>query len=169
MRQRIACGATPAESCVGEVVDCEGAHVGALDSCDRYGCIPAYPSGMGAPDVDLVFTREGIELFVQLPQARVETRGGLTLEGAPLPPDSTFLLGTDLLGRDLLSRLLYGALKGPVWLPHGTRGDFADFSGGRPSSSHQASRARPITAPNSGPTSGLVRKSRRRPAPPPAA
>jgi peptide/nickel transport system permease protein len=34
---------------------------------------------------------------------------GLTLEGAPLPPNSTFLLGTDLLGRDLLSRLLYGA------------------------------------------------------------
>lgn len=27
------------------------------------------------------------------------------------------------------ARLLYGALKGPVWLPHGTRGDFADFSG----------------------------------------
>ena len=34
---------------------------------------------------------------------------GLTLEGAPLPPSETFLLGTDLLGRDLLSRLLYGA------------------------------------------------------------
>jgi peptide/nickel transport system permease protein len=34
---------------------------------------------------------------------------GLTLEGAPLPPNSVFLLGTDLLGRDLLSRLLYGA------------------------------------------------------------
>ena len=34
---------------------------------------------------------------------------GLTLEGAPLPPNSTFLLGTDLLGRDLFSRLLYGA------------------------------------------------------------
>jgi ABC-type dipeptide/oligopeptide/nickel transport system permease subunit len=34
---------------------------------------------------------------------------GLTLEGAPLPPNSTYLLGTDLLGRDLLSRLLYGA------------------------------------------------------------
>ena len=34
---------------------------------------------------------------------------GLTLEGAPLPPNSQFLLGTDLLGRDLLSRLLYGA------------------------------------------------------------
>ncbi|MEQ9691828.1 MAG: hypothetical protein RLO48_19085, partial [Bauldia litoralis] len=33
---------------------------------------------------------------------------GLTLEGAPLPPDATFLLGTDLLGRDLFSRLLYG-------------------------------------------------------------
>jgi peptide/nickel transport system permease protein len=34
---------------------------------------------------------------------------GLTLEGAPLPPNADFLLGTDLLGRDLLSRLLYGA------------------------------------------------------------
>ncbi|HET7715522.1 MAG TPA: ABC transporter permease [Bauldia sp.] len=34
---------------------------------------------------------------------------GLTLEGAPLPPNETFLLGTDLLGRDLMSRLLYGA------------------------------------------------------------
>ena len=34
---------------------------------------------------------------------------GLTLEGAPLPPDGTFLFGTDLLGRDLLSRLIYGA------------------------------------------------------------
>ncbi len=34
---------------------------------------------------------------------------GLTLEGAPLPPDGRFLLGTDLLGRDLLSRLLFGA------------------------------------------------------------
>ena len=34
---------------------------------------------------------------------------GLTLEGAPLPPNAEFLLGTDLLGRDLLSRLIYGA------------------------------------------------------------
>jgi peptide/nickel transport system permease protein len=34
---------------------------------------------------------------------------GLTLEGAPLPPNSRFLLGTDLLGRDLLSRLIHGA------------------------------------------------------------
>ncbi len=34
---------------------------------------------------------------------------GLTFEGAPLPPDEQFLLGTDLLGRDLFSRLLYGA------------------------------------------------------------
>jgi hypothetical protein len=31
--------------------------------------------------------------------------GGLTMEGAPLPPNDKFLLGTDLLGRDLLSRL----------------------------------------------------------------
>lgn len=34
---------------------------------------------------------------------------GLTLEGAPLPPNAQFWLGTDLLGRDLLSRLIYGA------------------------------------------------------------
>jgi peptide/nickel transport system permease protein len=34
---------------------------------------------------------------------------GLTLEGAPKPPDGHYLLGTDLLGRDLLSRLLFGA------------------------------------------------------------
>ncbi|PXX89121.1 peptide ABC transporter permease [Marinobacter vulgaris] len=34
---------------------------------------------------------------------------GLTMEGAPLPPNDEFLLGTDLLGRDLLSRLIYGA------------------------------------------------------------
>ncbi len=34
---------------------------------------------------------------------------GLTLEGAPLPPNETYVLGTDLLGRDLLSRILYGA------------------------------------------------------------
>jgi peptide/nickel transport system permease protein len=34
---------------------------------------------------------------------------GLTLEGAPLPPDGRFLLGTDLLGRDMFSRMLYGA------------------------------------------------------------
>ena len=34
---------------------------------------------------------------------------GLTLEGAPLPPNAQFILGTDLLGRDLYSRLLYGA------------------------------------------------------------
>jgi len=34
---------------------------------------------------------------------------GLTLEGAPLPPNGRFWLGTDLLGRDLLSRLIFGA------------------------------------------------------------
>ena len=34
---------------------------------------------------------------------------GLTLEGAPMAPDSKFLMGTDLLGRDLFSRILYGA------------------------------------------------------------
>ena len=34
---------------------------------------------------------------------------GLTLEGAPLPPNTKFWLGTDLLGRGLFSRLIYGA------------------------------------------------------------
>nr|WP_287328727.1 ABC transporter permease [Mesorhizobium sp.] len=34
---------------------------------------------------------------------------GLTLEGAPLPPNASFWLGTDLLGRDLLTRILFGA------------------------------------------------------------
>lgn len=34
---------------------------------------------------------------------------GLTIEGAPLAPNATFLMGTDLLGRDLMTRLLFGA------------------------------------------------------------
>ncbi|NWO55506.1 ABC transporter permease [Chromohalobacter israelensis] len=34
---------------------------------------------------------------------------GLSLEGAPLPPNAEYWLGTDLLGRDLLSRVIYGA------------------------------------------------------------
>lgn len=34
---------------------------------------------------------------------------GLTIEGAPLPPNEVFWFGTDLLGRDLFSRILYGA------------------------------------------------------------
>ena len=34
---------------------------------------------------------------------------GLTPEGAPLPPNREFWLGTDLLGRGLFSRLIYGA------------------------------------------------------------
>lgn len=34
---------------------------------------------------------------------------GLTIEGAPLPPNAEFYFGTDLLGRDLLSRIIYGA------------------------------------------------------------
>ncbi len=34
---------------------------------------------------------------------------GISIDGAPLPPDMKYLLGTDLLGRDLLSRMIYGA------------------------------------------------------------
>jgi peptide/nickel transport system permease protein len=34
---------------------------------------------------------------------------GLSNTGAPLPPNSHFLLGTDTLGRDVESRLIYGA------------------------------------------------------------
>ena len=34
---------------------------------------------------------------------------GLSATGAPLPPDSHFVLGTDTLGRDVESRLIYGA------------------------------------------------------------
>lgn len=34
---------------------------------------------------------------------------GLTLEGAPMPPDGKYWLGTDLVGRDLFARMIYGA------------------------------------------------------------
>lgn len=34
---------------------------------------------------------------------------GLTLEGAPLPPNAKFWFGSDLVGRDLLSRIIYGS------------------------------------------------------------
>jgi len=56
----------------------------------------------------IVIAALGAPLFAPFPPDE-QLFDGLTLEGAPLPPNSTFLLGTDLLGRDLLSRLLYGA------------------------------------------------------------
>jgi ABC-type dipeptide/oligopeptide/nickel transport system permease subunit len=39
---------------------------------------------------------------------------GLSATGAPLPPNSHFLLGTNTLGRDVESRLIYGA-RSPSW------------------------------------------------------
>jgi peptide/nickel transport system permease protein len=55
-------------------------------------------------------------LFSQLtpllaPYTRAVTQypGGLNADGMPLPPSSSFLLGTDDLGRDVLVRLLYGS------------------------------------------------------------
>lgn len=39
----------------------------------------------------------------------VQFPGGLTAQGAPLPPGPTFWLGTDELGRDMLSRVIWGA------------------------------------------------------------
>jgi peptide/nickel transport system permease protein len=41
------------------------------------------------------------------PQQMID--GGITADGAPLPPNERFWFGTDLLGRDLLSRMIYGA------------------------------------------------------------
>jgi peptide/nickel transport system permease protein len=38
-----------------------------------------------------------------------EFPNGLAANGAPIHPDSTFLLGTDPNGRDVLSRMIYGA------------------------------------------------------------
>jgi hypothetical protein len=48
----ISCGITLNEHCLGEAVDCSEARPTSEVSCDRYGCIPAYPSGEGAPNLD---------------------------------------------------------------------------------------------------------------------
>jgi peptide/nickel transport system permease protein len=55
-----------------------------------------------------VFTALFAEYLAPWPPDR-QFFDGLTLEGAPLPPNERFWLGTDLLGRDLLSRLIFGA------------------------------------------------------------
>lgn len=48
----ISCGITPNEYCLGDTVDCTDARPTSEGSCDRYGCIPAYPSGEGAPNLE---------------------------------------------------------------------------------------------------------------------
>lgn len=70
----------------------------------------AHRSGLiGLVGVSLVlFAALGAPLLAPHDPAR-QYFDGLTIEGDPLPPSSTYLIGTDTLGRDLLSRVLYGA------------------------------------------------------------
>jgi peptide/nickel transport system permease protein len=47
----------------------------------------------------VIATRDPLKQFTE----------GLSATGTPLPPDSSFILGTDHLGRDMFARLIYGA------------------------------------------------------------
>lgn len=47
------CGVAPAWACGGGAPSCDDAHVIDVDSCDRVGCVPAYPSGEGGPNPGL--------------------------------------------------------------------------------------------------------------------
>jgi hypothetical protein len=44
------CGSAPAWSCGPAAPVCDDAHVIDVDSCDRIGCVPAFPSGTGDPE-----------------------------------------------------------------------------------------------------------------------
>lgn len=43
------CGVAPAWGCGPAAPFCDGAHAVDLDSCDRVGCVPGFPSGTGDP------------------------------------------------------------------------------------------------------------------------
>ena len=84
-------------------------------------------------------------------------------DGSPTAsrPGSTSTRRSALLHRGVAARTDRASVPGPA--PAST----TTYGSGRPRSSHHESRARATTAPKSGPTSGEVRKSRRRPAPRP--
>ena len=63
----------------------------------------------GAVVIFLVVTAAMLAPWVTPYDPHKQFFDGLTLEGAPLPPNTRFPLGTDLLGRDLYTRLVYGA------------------------------------------------------------
>jgi len=91
-----------------------GGHVGHVATRQRSltatGELLRRPLGLFGLAVVVIITALAIAApFVAPYDPTVQHFEGLTLEGAPLPPNGQFLLGTDLLGRDLLSRLLYGA------------------------------------------------------------
>lgn len=45
------CGVAPIWGCGPAAASCDTAHVADLDSCTQPGCVPAYPSGTGEPDL----------------------------------------------------------------------------------------------------------------------
>jgi peptide/nickel transport system permease protein len=63
----------------------------------------------GAAVIALVVTAALLAPWVTPYDPHEQFFDGLTLEGAPLPPNARFWLGTDLLGRDAYTRLVYGA------------------------------------------------------------
>lgn len=52
MGSSMACGITPPWGCGPAAPTCEDSHVVDVDSCDRAGCVPGYPSGEGEPPID---------------------------------------------------------------------------------------------------------------------
>ena len=67
------------------------------------------PALFGAAIIVVVVTAAILAPWVTPYDPSEQFFDGLTLEGAPLPPNGRFWLGTDLLGRDVYTRLVYGA------------------------------------------------------------